>query len=375
MYYQGDLKIAIVHDELTRRGGAEIVLEELLRLFPKADIYTLYAGKQPQIKIDNETKDVKTSYLQKAPLWFKRHPSRLLLALPHAAEQFDLSAYNLVISSSSAFSKAVVTRVNVMHLCYCHTPTRYLWDATHEVLKRNKSILVWPARFILHYLRIVDYAAAQRVDKFIANSVYTKKRIKSYYRRNSEVIYPPIDTTFFTPSATENEYQNKYFLCVGRLSQAKHYDQAVRVSSKLGMQLIVIGRGRDNANLRKHANNKVKFINNVTKEELRTYYRQARALIQTGVEDFGMASAESLACGTPVIALGRGGAQEIIDDGVTGVLYEDQTDEALADAIRRFTDIEKKFKRGILQSSVLKFSTHNWQEKIINKVVKDQIKT
>ena len=378
MRYKGDLKIGIVHDELTRRGGAEIVLEELIRLFPRADVYTLYSGK-PQIKVDKRIIEVGTSFLQKMPLWFRKHPSRLLLALPHAAEQFDLSSYDLVISSSSGFSKAVITRVNVLHLCYCHTPTRYLWDATHEVVKRTNKIILWPAKLVFHYLRIADYAAAQRVDRFIANSKYTNRRIRSYYRRKSEVIYPPIDTAFFTPAPTQHEHymdqKDRYFLCVGRLTKAKHFNQAMRVMVKLGLPLVVIGKGRDVISLRKYVGSKVRIIDTVSREELRSYYRNARAFLQTGVEDFGMASAESLACGTPVIALGRGGAKEIVDDGMTGVLYEYGSDEALADAVRRFVLIEKKFKRELLQSSVLKFSRQSWQRKMLGVIERCENKT
>jgi glycosyltransferase involved in cell wall biosynthesis len=236
-------------------------------------------------------------------------------------------------------------------------------------------VVKWLARLAFHYLRIADFAAAQRVDRFVANSEYTKSRINSYYRRESEVIYPPIDIAFYTPSASENKYslekKDRYFLCVGRLTSTKYFDQAVRVMSKLGLSLVVVGRGRNRKILQKSASGKIRIIEReVTKKELRSYYRRARALLQTGVEDFGMASVESMACGTPVVALGRGGIKEIVEDGATGVLYEDPSDEALADAIRRFLVLEKRFERHLLQSSVLKFGRKGWQEKMINVVEK-----
>jgi len=367
MYYEGDLRIALVHDELTRRGGAEVVFEELIRLFPQAHLYTLYAGSA-RIEVDDRRIGVRTSFLQRMPLWFRRHPARLLPLLPQAAEQFDLSDYDLVISSSSGFSKAVVTRVNTEHWCYCHTPTRYLWDATHQVT-RGRRWLGWLARLVFHYLRLTDYAAAQRVDRFIANSKYTERRVRSYYQRESQIIHPPIDTIWFTPSAKENKWQlhhdKRFWLCVGRLSPSKQFDQAVKVMTKLDLPLVVIGTGAGERQLKKVAGRKVKFVERAAKEELRRYYRQARALIQPGREDFGMATAESLACGTPVIAYGQGGVSEIVEDGLTGVLYEDQSEEALAEAIRRFLMIEKKWQIEQLQSSVLKFNKRRWQEEML----------
>ena len=366
-----DKHVAIVHDEFTRRGGAEIVVEELIRLLPQAMIFALYAGT-PTIIVDGQTKPINCSFLQKLPLWFRRHPSRVLPLLPHAVEQFDLAEFDLVISSASGLCKGVITRVDVPHLSYCHTPTRYLWDSTHEAIGLAWPGTRWLARLVFHYLRIVDFAAAQRVDQFIANSKFTQQRIATYYGRKSEVIYPPIDTTFFTPSSEENKYQlkrhDRYFLCVGRCSASKKFDQVIKVMNKLNYPLIVIGRGREQKKWRQMAGNKTRFINQVNREKLRKYYRQATALVQPGIEDFGMATAESLACGTPVIALGEGGVGEIVRHGETGVLYEDQSEEALAEAVRKFKQLEKKFSRGRLQNSVLHFSRYNWQRRMTDAI-------
>ncbi|OGY41700.1 MAG: hypothetical protein A3G57_03025, partial [Candidatus Andersenbacteria bacterium RIFCSPLOWO2_12_FULL_45_8] len=278
----------------------------------------------------------------------------------------------LVISSASGLCKGVITRVDVPHLSYCHTPTRYLWDSTHEAIGLAWPGTRWLARLVFHYLRIVDFAAAQRVDQFIANSKFTQQRIATYYGRKSEVIYPPIDTTFFTPSSEENKYQlkrhDRYFLCVGRCSASKKFDQVIKVMNKLNYPLIVIGRGREQKKWRQIAGNKTRFINQVNREKLRKYYRQATALVQPGIEDFGMATAESLACGTPVIALGEGGVGEIVRHGETGVLYEDQSEEALAEAVRKFKQLEKKFSRGRLQNSVLHFSRYNWQRRMTDAI-------
>lgn len=363
---QGNLRVAIVHDELIRRGGAEIVLEELLRIYPQADVYALYAGNVPKMTIDGKTYDIKTSSLQKMPVWFRMHPGRLLPFLPQAAEQFDLSSYDLVISSASGFAKGIVTRSGVTHLCYCHTPTRYLWDGYQNVLKNRpgKNIIM---RLLFHYLRIVDFTAAQRPDTYIANSKYTASRIKSYYRKDSSVVYPPIDTNFFVPGKTI-DIKKDFFLCVGRLTKEKRFDHAIQVAEKLGLKLKIVGIGSDQTRLKKLAGKHTEFLGQVSKEELRELYRGARALIQPGVEDFGMSAVEALACGTPIIALGKGGICEIVTNGVQGILYTDQLPETLAEAIRQFLRIERAFYPGNLQKRALHFSQDTFKKGITEQV-------
>ncbi|HLC49364.1 MAG TPA: glycosyltransferase [Candidatus Andersenbacteria bacterium] len=359
-------KIAIVHDELIRRGGAEIVLEELLTMYPQADVYALYAGNVPKMTINGKTYDIKTSSIQKMPLWFRKHPGRLLPFLPQAAEQFDLSSYDLVISSSSGFAKGVVTRSGVPHLCYCHTPTRYLWDSYQAVLsnRHGKNILF---RLLSHYLRMVDFTIAQRPDAYIANSEYTKSRITTYYRKDSVVVYPPIDTNFFLPGNAQN-LKREYFLCVGRLTKEKRFDHAIHVAEKLGLHLKIVGVGSDEVRLKNIAGKYTEFLGKVSKEELRDLYRSARALIQPGIEDFGMAAVEALACGTPIIAYGKGGILEIVTNGVHGILYQDQLPETLAEAIRQFLRIERAFYPGNLQKRAMKFGRAAFQKGISEQV-------
>ncbi len=359
------LAIAIVHDEFIRRGGAERVVEELLRIYPHADVYALYAGNTPRMTVDGKEHHIHTSSLQNMPLWFRRHPGRLLPLLPQAAEQFDLSGYDIVISSASGFAKGIVTRSGVPHLCYCHTPTRYLWDASHAVLKNRKGNNVF-LRILFHYLRMVDFTAAQRPDVYIANSQYTKSRIQTYYRKNSTIIYPPIDTDFFTPGNTQNK--KDYFLCVGRLTREKHFDHAIQVAEKLGLSLKIIGVGSDEKRLKKFAGKHTEFLGQVSREDLRTLYRSARALIQPGAEDFGMAAVEALSCGTPVIAYGKGGILEIITNGVQGILYADPLPETLAEAMRQFLRVERAFYPGNLQKHVMKFSREHFRNGISKQV-------
>ncbi len=366
-------KVAIVHDELVRRGGAEMVLEELLRMYPQADVYALYAGNIPKMTIDGKTYAIKTSSLQKLPVFFRTHMSRMLPLLPQSAEQFDLSGYDLVISSASGFAKGIITRSSVPHLCYCHTPTRYLWDASQSVLR--ESGLAKPfLRLLFHYLRMVDFAAAQRPDAYVANSLYTKEKISLYYRRDAAVVYPAIDTNFFTPafgspsgSAAANR-PRRYFLCVGRLTKEKRFDHAIQVMEKLGFPLIIAGSGSDEARLKSLARKNTTFVGRVSQEDLRELYRSARALIQPGVEDFGMSAAEALACGTPVIAFGKGGVREIVVNGVHGVLYKDQLPEMLAESLRQFLRIERAFFPGNLQKRALSFSREAFQNGIREQV-------
>ncbi|MEK7499380.1 MAG: glycosyltransferase, partial [Patescibacteria group bacterium] len=274
---QAKLKVAIVHDELIRRGGAEVVLEELLKIYPQADVFALYAGNVPKMTVDGKTYDIKTSSLQKMPLWFRMHPGRLLPFLPQAAEQFDLSSYDVVISSASGFAKGVVTRSGVPHICYCHTPTRYLWDGYQNVLKNRKGNNI-VLRLLFHYLRMVDFTAAQRPDAYIANSKYTASRIKTYYRKESSVVYPPIDTDFYTPlrsafAGATGGAAPGFFLCVGRLTREKRFDHAIQVAEKLGLKLKIVGVGRDEARLKKIAGKHTEFLGAVSKEQLRDLYR------------------------------------------------------------------------------------------------------
>jgi glycosyltransferase involved in cell wall biosynthesis len=351
--------MALVHDELTRRGGAEVVFEELAELFPQADLFTLYAGRA-QMRVAEALRPVRTSFLQRLPTWFRRHPGRLLPLLSYAAEQFDFANYEVVISSASGFAKAIITRSLVPHICYCHTPTRYLWDDAATAWRQAPPGAKWAARLLLHYLRLIDYAAAARVTIFIANSEYTQARIAKYYRRQSEVIYPPVKTDFFTPASTTK----KYFLAVGRLTPSKNFEQAIRVCEKLELPLIIVGSGREEWRLKHLAGKHTRFTGAVTDKELRQLYRGAQALLQPGIEDFGLASAEALACGTPVIACGEGGSREIVSSSQLGILYQGATEEALGEGIGRFLRSGRRYSPEILQKSTLRFSTASFRHNI-----------
>lgn len=358
-------KIALVHDELIRRGGAERVFEEIIRTFPHSDIYALYSSNTPKLTVDGTTYPIHTTFLQKLPLWFRRHPGRMLPLLPYAAEQLDLSDYDLVLSSSSGFSKGVITRSTIPHISYIHTPTRYLWD-DYKTVRQGRSFLSTAGLATLqHYLRMTDYSAAQRPDVLLANSHYTEQRINTYYRRDSHVIYPPIDTAFFCPKPDERLWSSQDpFLLVGRLTPTKYFEQAIAVCEKLHLPLIVVGTGQHERILKSYAGQHTTFVGNATQSELRNYYRRARALIQPGTEDFGMATVEALACGTPVIAYNAGGVREVVQHKKHGYLYNDQRSEALAEAIRQFLPLESTFAPQVLQRQALRFSRIRFQTEL-----------
>lgn len=345
-------RIALVHDELVRRGGAEAVFEELVKLFPQADVYALYAGGD-YLTVNGVKRPITTSFLQKFPEWMRRHPKYVLPLLPHAAEKFDFSRYDLVLSSASAFAKAIVTRANVPHVCYCHTPTRYLWEPRR-------------ANLLLHYLRIADYAAAQRVDVWLANSKYTQRRIEKYYRRSSEVVYPPVHTDFFLPA----QQPRKHFLVVGRLTASKRFADAIAVCEKLRLPLVVVGIGSEYARLYRLAGKYTTFVGYASDTTLRDVYRSARVLLQPGVEDFGISSVEALACGTPVVAQAAGGVTEIVSHHRHGILYQGQGVEALAEGIRQFLAWEAKKSVEGLQGRAMEFSSARFRSQIRSQVAK-----
>lgn len=349
---KGDSKIALVHDELIRRGGAEMVFEELVKMFPQADVYALYAGGD-YLTVNGVRRLIKTSFLQKFPKWMRRHPKYVLPLLPYAAEQFDFSRYDLVLSSASAFAKAIVTRANVPHVCYCHTPTRYLWEPRK-------------ANIFLHYLRLVDYAAAQRVDTYLTNSKYTQQRVAKYYRRESEVVYPPVRTDFFYPL----NQARKHFLIVGRLTPSKRFADAIAVCEKLRLPLVVAGIGSEFSRWQKLAGTYTTFVGYASDTRLRDLYRSARALLQPGREDFGIASVEALACGTPVVAQNAGGATEIVNHHQHGILYQGQGVEALAEGMRQFLAWEARKSVEVLQARAMEFSSARFREAMQNHIAR-----
>lgn len=357
------MQIAIAHDFLAQMGGAEKVVEVLHSMYPEAPIYTSVFIPEVMPSYYREW-DIRTSFLQKLPFLHKTH--RMALPLyPMAFESFDLSGYDLVISSSSAFAKGVMTHQDTVHICYTHTPMRYGWNA-HAYLEREQisapmSRILSPA---LHYLRVWDAVASMRVDGYIANSQIVADRIKKFYRRDSKIIYPPVDTSRFQIAPYDEI--GDYYLIAARFVPYKRLDLAIEACTLLKRPLKVIGSGRQEAYLKSIAGPTVEFLGRALDEELIGLMSRARAYLMPGQEDFGISPVESNACGRPVIAYGAGGALDSQLDGVTGILFYEQTADSLADAICRSESIQ--FDPQKIRSNAMRFDTEVFKSRMRNVV-------
>lgn len=360
------MKIAIVHDFLTYWGGAEQVLLSLHRLYPEAPIFTLLYDESFIKKYFPNAK-IQGSFLQKFPSFFRRRKKYLLPLLAVAPETFDLKDFDLVISSSSSFAKGIVVKPKTIHISYCHTPTRFLWDWYWEYLKENningwKKIFVIP---VLHYLRMWDKSVAERIDFFIANSETTAQRIEKFYRRDSKVIYPPVDTDKFKIRSFENQIKKKeYFLIVSRLSPYKKIDTAIEAFNKLDWPLVIIGEGESEKYLRQIAGKNISFVGFVDNEKLAEYYQNAKAFIFPGEDDFGITVIEAMASGIPVIALRRGGARETVIEGVTGEFFDFSVAPLVAEAVMRFINQESKYNAETIRAQAIKFSREFFEKRM-----------
>jgi glycosyltransferase involved in cell wall biosynthesis len=333
-------RVALVHDWLTGMRGGEKVLEVIASLFPKAPIYTLFhfPGSVSQAL---ESHPVHTSFLQRAPGLRGRYRSYLPL-FPVAIEELDLTGYDLVISSSHCVAKGVIPSPDAFHLCYCHTPMRYAWDQEHAYFPRRDGAVARMRSLALTALRSWDVSSATRVNQFVANSSFVARRIRSYYGRDAEVLHPPVDVEYFTPgSARETRKEEDYCLMVSALAPYKRVDLAIAACDRLGIELRIIGDGPERERLEELAGPKTRFLGHVEPRRLRELYRGARLFLQPGVEDFGIACVEALACGTPVVAVGKGGVLDIVEDGRHGVLYPDWGGPSdVAEAIDKALGIE-----------------------------------
>lgn len=327
------LRVALAHDYLMERGGAERVLAVFAELFPDAPIFTaVYDPRRtlPQFA----ARDIRVSALQR---YVSRGvPYRALFPLyPAAFEQFTFDGYDVVLSSTTAFAKGVITPPETLHVCFCHTPTRFLWQLKQEVSQHVRLVRV-ALRLFGPWLRPWDFTAAQRVDRFLAPSQHVAKRIRKFYRREATVIPSPIDAAFFTPGPAPGG-DERTFLIVSRLLPYKRVDLAVETFRRLGppWRLVVVGTGPLLPRLRAGAPDNVAFLGRVDDARLRALYQTCRALVVPGEEDFGLTPLEAQACGRPVVAYGVGGARETVLPAQTGELFDEQTPEALADALRR----------------------------------------
>jgi glycosyltransferase involved in cell wall biosynthesis len=346
-------KIAIVHDWLPLYGGAERVLEQILLVFPQADIFSMIDAIPPEQRGFLQNKPVQTSFVQRLPGGKTRYRSYFPL-MPLAVEQFDLSSYDLVISSSYSFAKGVLTGPDQKHLCYCHSPIRYAWDMQHQYLEQSgltKGVKSWIVRCLLHYIRLWDYRTGGGVDAFAANSAYIARRIMKVYRREAEVIYPPVAVESFSLE----EKKEDYYLTASRMVPYKKIDLIAEAFSRIpDKRLLIIGDGPEMARVRAKAGPNVELLGYRDNATLRSHLQKARAFVFMAEEDFGIVPVEAQACGTPVIAFGRGGVAETVIPGQTGVLFEEQSAESLAAAVRTFE--QGTFTPAVIRQQAEKFS-------------------
>ena len=355
------MKIALVHDYLNQYGGAERVLQEFLKIFPDAHLYTIfYSHKQlnglfaPYIK--------KTSFLD-FELARSRHRFFIPL-MPAAVKNLKLKeAYDLVISGTAGFGKGIDAN-GAFHLSYCHTPLRYAWEADSYFENPFFKFISKPA---FRYLRHWDFKAAQASNLILANSSFIAGKIKLYYKRDAEVVYPPVDQKkFYRDRNFKPRNAGPYYLAVGRLLRYKKFDLAIEAFSKLGLRLKIVGQGPEEKRLKALAAGfpNIEFLSFVSDEELRKLYQGAAALIFPQVEDFGLTAAEAQACGAPVVAFAAGGALEIVKDGITGVLFNEPTAAGLISAVERFQKLDLNSRA--ISKSASRFSSERFAEKIIS---------
>ncbi len=347
-------KVALVHHWLTSSGGAERVLYELHQMYPEAPIYT--TAYLPEKFPELAQADVRTTFVNKIPIIRRKHQLfPIFLGLPF--KTLDMSEYDLVISSCAAEAKYVRIKPETLHICYCHTPVRYYWtDYEWRLHNLPFGPLNWLARIIfpmvVGLLRRIDYTAAQKVDVFVANSKHIQKRIKTYYHRDSTVIYPPVDTTGFEQLKRE---VGVYYLIIGRQVAAKRLDLAVDAFNELGLPLKIAGVGEEITRQKPRAKANIEFLGRVSEDERNRLLLGAKGFIFPPEEDFGITPVEALAAGTPVIAYGKGGALEYIKDGINGALFTEQTSKALVNAVKRFENLT--FEEKAIRSSARPFDT------------------
>lgn len=352
------MKVALVHYWLVGMRGGEKVLEALCEMFPHADIYT-HVYDPDSISSTIKQHQVFTTFIQKLPK-SKTLYQRYLPLMPIALEQLDLRDYDLVISSESGPAKGVLISPHTLHLCYCHTPMRYLWDMYPDYLTGAGRVTKALMPTLTHYLRMWDQLSANRVDHFISNSKYIAKRIAKHYRRSADVIYPPVDTQSFTISNTQDDF----YLMLGQLVKYKRCDLAIEAFNRLGKPLVVIGYGEELESLKALAGTNIKFLGRQPFEVMCNYFSRCRALIFPGEEDFGIVPVEAMASGRPVIAYGKGGALETVVDGVTGLFFEEQTATSLMNAIERFEEVQHQFIPEKIASHAQAFSREEFFKKM-----------
>ncbi len=360
-------RVALVHDWLTGMRGGEKVLEAIAALFPEAPIHTLmhFPGS---VSDALEGHPIHTSFLQRAP-GIKRHYRHYLPLFPSAVEDLDLGGHDLIISTSHAVAKGVIPPPGAYHLCYCHTPMRYAWDQERAYFPRRRGAVARLRQLILTALRVWDVATLPRVDHFLANSSFVAERIGRYYGRRAEVLPPPVEVDSF--ARRDDGPPGEYGLTVTALAPYKRVELAIAACQRLDLELRIVGTGPERRRLERLAGPRTRFLGRVDDDTLRRLYRRAEVFLQPGVEDFGIASVEALASGTPVVAVGRGGILDIVVDGEHGVLYQtppgagaDAEEAALIAAIDKSRKL--RFNESKLVAQARSFSVRRFTERLLS---------
>ena len=370
------MKIALVHDWITGMRGGEKVLEVFCELFPHAHLYTLLHNKG-SASDTIENMDIRTSFIQHLPLAKKKY--RYFLPLfPTAIERFDLRGYDVVLSSSHCVAKGVITGPDTLHVCYCFTPMRYIWDMYDQYFtgERSDRMTRWAASLVQKYLRKWDVKSSRRVNRFVAISKYVAERIRKHYDTEPDIIFPPVDCSYFKPSSSSEDF----YLMVSPLAPNKRVDIGINAFNKLGLPLKVIGSGQEESRLRSIANRNIELMGWQSDETVRDHYAACKALIFPGIDDFGIVPLEAQASGKPVIAYGGGGALETIipidndklriksENGqsqmATGVFFYEQTPDALAEAVSYFEGLRDIFNRYEIRKNAESFDRAIFKDKI-----------
>lgn len=354
-------KIALVFDWMTTPGGAEKVNHVFHQMFPDAPIFTSIFNPKKFKNFENAA--IKTSFIQNLPFAKTKHQLYLGL-MPHAYELFDLSNFDIVISSSHCCAKGIITKPETLHICYCHTPMRYAWDNWHSYIREYKMnpILKKIGKRRMHKLRIWDRLAAERVDYYIANSSTTKKRIEKYYKKPSKIIHPMIDSSKFQ---TASEAKG-YFLAVGRLIPYKKFDLIIETFNQTGLPLKIVGTGVAEKELKAQAKENIEFLGYTDNETLKKLYAECEALIFPQIEDFGITPLEAMASGRPVIALNQGGSRDTVIDGKTGIFFEKQTPESLKSAIEKYQKEKRNFDSEVIREHAKTFDKSEFEKKFMS---------
>lgn len=357
----GNVSTAIVHDWLPVYAGAERVLEQMIHVMPECELFSLIDFLPADQRDFLQGKSVTTSLIQKLPLARSKYRYYLPF-VPFATEQFNLTSHDIIVSSSYVAAKGVLTAADQLHISYVHSPIRYAWDLYFQYLKEGgletglKGLL---AKIILHYVRLFDVSTANRVDHYVANSKTVARRIWKTYRRKAEVIYPPVDTSAFTLCTDKEDF----YVTASRLVPYKRIDLLVEAFREMpGKELVVIGDGPDYEKIASKATPNVKMLGHVSFEELRKYMQHAKAFLFAAEEDFGIVPVEAQACGTPVVAFGKGGATETVVPGETGLFFKEQTPESVKAAVEELERIYPQLSHARIRENALRFSAERFRQ-------------